>query len=180
MMMTEKELPKPRFYCVSHPRLRKIRNGFRKVFQLAVSEEWHRLMDEKSEIREAGLVQEKKQYYLYLGEMANYLKSCYFNSIIYPGGPAIGGPKTDVSGGRVRIFNAKKFGTDEELIYALRKHFLTVEKYEGEVWHQENYEHYAPIYREAPERFVPYLKFHYKGFTPKWETIPKLMDSKEG
>ncbi len=168
--MTEKELPKPRVFRVSHPRLRKIRNGFRKVFQLAAAEMWRALMEEKPQLREGGLAPEDKERYDFLTEMAHYVERCYLNSVINHGGGNVGGPKTDVSGDRVRIFSVKQFGSEESPIYVLKKHFLTLNDYERQKeWHQGNYDYFAPIFKRERERFVPYLDYHYKGFTPKWE-----------
>ncbi len=170
-MITEKELPKPRFYRVSHPRLRKIRDGFRKVFQLAVIDMWRTLLDEKSRLREGGLAPEDKERYSQLTRMANYVKRCCLNSVISNGRGHLGG---DVSGDRVRVYSVKCFGTDDEPIYVLHRHFVSLEQYEiYEEWYEENYNHYAPKYKHEHDKFMDYLDFHYKGFTPKWDFIQK-------
>ncbi len=169
MMITEKELPKPRFYRLSHPRLRRIRDGFRKVFQLAVIDMWNSLMEEMRQLREEGLVQEKKERYDFLTEMAHYVERCCLNSIISDGRGHLAG---DVSGDRVRVYSVKCFGTEEQPIYVLHRHFISLEQYEiYEEWYEENYAYFAPKYSHERDRFTGYLDFHYKGFTPKWNLV---------
>ncbi len=165
--MTRKEIPRPRLFKLTHPRLKKIRTNFRKVIQLAVSEEWHRLMDEKAKIRAEGMPMRKRKRYRIMNQKAQYLEACYLNSIISPGGGAIGGLKTDVSGDRVRVFNVKRHGKDfiYDPTYVVKKHFPSLDHYfRLRKFHMGNWERFAPLCREHPEKVVSFEQYHYKAF----------------
>lgn len=140
--MTRKEIPKPRLFKLNHPRLIKIRNNLRKIIMLAVGEEWDRLMD-RGEIRKA-----------------NYLQSCYKRSIIPRDSRFIGGPKDDVSGDRVCVFFIRAFEDTDNLI--LEKKFFTVDEYKNvKELYDRNYEKYARLYKEHPDRFYNFEEFYF-------------------
>jgi hypothetical protein len=110
--MTRTDLPPPRVFKLTHPRLKRIRNNLRKIIQLAVSEKWKHLSDEMTSLREKAqhiskLPFRKRRLYYKLNKEANWLKQCYLDSVIHKGLAYIGGVDTDVSGDRVRVFIGK-------------------------------------------------------------------------
>lgn len=157
--MKREEIPKPRLFSVSHPRLKRIRNNLRKVIQLAASERWNKLMNKQESMREKGLYQQNKEYFGQLTRESNYLWECFNKSIISNGSGYIEGAKADVSGDRVRVFIIRSFRTTENFI--VQKEFFPVKEYNRtKEMYDRNYEAYAHLYKEHPERFYTFNEFY--------------------
>ncbi len=165
MRISRSELPPPRLYKLTHPRLIKIRDGFRRVIQLAVKDRWRALKDEKSALRKGGLDPEDKEEYFRLNDECNYLKACYFHSIIHTGQKFIGGPDTDISGDRVRVFLCGEYRNSDNLLVE-KKFYSPIGFKNSKEWYMGNFRHYAPIYKELyenhPEKLFSYEEFHFQ------------------
>jgi hypothetical protein len=158
--MKREEIPKPRLFSVSHPHLKRIRNNLRKIIQLEASERRSRIIKEKREIREKGLYKQQKEYYDKLSREYNYLWECFNKSIISNGSGYIEGAKAEVSGDRVRVFVINTFDSTDNFL--VEKRFFTVEEYEcKKELYDRNYEAYAHLYKEHPERFYTFNEFYF-------------------
>lgn len=170
--MTRSKIPSPREFKITHPRLRRIRNNLRKVIQLAVSEEWQRLMEQKRSLMEKAphiskLPFRKRRLYYKLTRKANWLEQCYLDSIISQNDGTVGGIDTDVSGDRIRVFSVKSFewysDKFEGVKYRMRKQFLPVREYEKlKDFYTLNYNRYVPLYEEHPEDFKSFEWFYFR------------------
>lgn len=172
--MTRKELPPPRVFKLNHPRLIRIRNNLRKVIQLAVQEEWHKLSNELNSLLEdvsnvKDLPFQKRRLFYRLNEKANWLEQSYIDSIISKKHGNVGGVDTDVSGDRVRVFIGKTYEDYHKDLggakYVIKKHFFSISEYKrNNYWLIQNYEKYAPLWNKNPEKFISFEEFHFITF----------------
>ncbi len=162
--MVKKNLPPPRLFSLNHPKLIQIRNNFRKVIQLAIHEEWNRLMFIMSSLRTGDISPNNKKYYIKLTQKANYLKECFLNSIISDNSGYIGG--TNIFGDRIRVYIVKTFEEHSKSLkgakYVIKKCFFTKKSFEIQKdWLKNNYEEYFSVYRRHPEYFITFREFHF-------------------
>jgi hypothetical protein len=158
--MKREEIPKPRLFSLSHPRLKRIRTNLRKVIQLAASERWNKILAEQKTIRKEGLKQQKREYYSQLTIESKLLREYFNKSIISNGSGYIEGAKADVSGDRVRVFVISTFDSTDNFL--VEKRFFPVKEYEcKKELYDRNYEAYAHLYKDHPERFYTFNEFYF-------------------
>ena len=173
--MNTKKIRPTRKLIIKNPKLRAIRDNFRTVIQLAVNDEWHRLMDLKRLYREKRRIDKKEltshhKRSCQLHEMEEYLTTTLSNSICVDSDAVGSSLSASIKGDRVRYTYITQFEKPYDRPYGKRD-----ERYEvQEIWFSlESYKRK----REFLENYQKRMKKSLKQF-PGYVTTPLELHEK--